>query len=340
MLGLKRGALEGLGRQVARRAAPARSATASAPALDSVLDQRRGRLVQDFRLRTPDGHFHVVRAESPPGGRLRRRGGPASSARSPTSPKTRPPKSACCTTPCTTTSPACRTVSSSSTASKLVLAMFAKSDPPNLRPTVIVIDLDRFKQVNDSVGIAVGDSILLTLARRLARLLKPQDTLARLAGDQFGTDPDLGTHEPGHASSAFAETIRKHHPRADRLRRPRDLPDRVDRTSPSADPPVFAAPRKSSRTPSSRCITPSASAATASTSTSPPCARARPTALTLEAELRRAIEREEITILYQPIVRLEDRTIAGFEALGPLGAPQARPHVAGRIHHPSPRRSA
>jgi EAL domain-containing protein (putative c-di-GMP-specific phosphodiesterase class I) len=37
--------------------------------------------------------------------------------------------------------------------------------------------------------------------------------------------------------------------------------------------------------------------------------------LTLESELRRAIEREEITILYQPIVRLEDRSIAGFEAL-------------------------
>src|SRR5690606_27190744 len=57
---------------------------------------------------------------------------------------------------------------------------------PDLKPTVMVIDLDRFKQVNDSVGIAVGDSILLTLARRLTRFLKPQDTLARIAGDQFG----------------------------------------------------------------------------------------------------------------------------------------------------------
>ena len=50
----------------------------------------------------------------------------------------------------------------------------------------MLMDLDRFKQVNDSVGMAVGDSILLTLARRLGRLLKPQDTLARLSGDQFG----------------------------------------------------------------------------------------------------------------------------------------------------------
>src|SRR6201746_1655878 len=58
------------------------------------------------------------------------------------------------------------------------VANFAKT-VPNLRPTLMVIDLDRFKQVNDSVGIAVGDSILLTLARRLTRILKPQDTLGR-----------------------------------------------------------------------------------------------------------------------------------------------------------------
>ena len=71
----------------------------------------------------------------------------------------------------------------------------------------MVIDLDRFKQVNDSVGIAVGDSILLTLARRLARILKPQDTLARLAGDQFGLIL-LSEQDPARIT-AFAETIRK-----------------------------------------------------------------------------------------------------------------------------------
>src|SRR6202020_2688736 len=48
------------------------------------------------------------------------------------------------------------------------------------------IDIDRFKQVNDSVGMALADSILLTLSRRLGRLIKPHDTLARLSGDQFG----------------------------------------------------------------------------------------------------------------------------------------------------------
>src|SRR5262249_12138679 len=47
-----------------------------------------------------------------------------------------------------------------------------------------------------------------------------------------------------------------------------------------------------------------------------PSMRARKTdGLPLESELRRALERDEITILYQPIVRLEDRSVAGFEAL-------------------------
>src|SRR4029077_21211199 len=83
---------------------------------------------------------------------------------------------------------------------------FAKADP-QIKPTVIVIDLDRFKQVNDSVGIAVGDSILLTLARRLGRLLKPQDTLARLSGDQFSLIL-LSEKEPQRINT-FAETLRK-----------------------------------------------------------------------------------------------------------------------------------
>src|SRR5256714_10372585 len=86
-----------------------------------------------------------------------------------------------------------------------VLAL-SKADPA-IHPTVIVIDLDRFKQVNDSVGIAVGDSILLTLARRLGRLLKPQDTLARLAGDQFALI--LLSERQADKIIAFAETLPK-----------------------------------------------------------------------------------------------------------------------------------
>ena len=182
---------------------------------------------------------------------------------------------------------------------------------PTLRPTLMVIDLDRFKQVNDSVGIAVGDSILLTLARRLTRILKPQDTLARLAGDQFGLI--LMSEQDPARITAFAETIRK------TIRAPIAFNDREIFLTASiglalSDPQTQLteeiikdaelAMYHSKRIGGDRI------------DVYKPAMRARKTdRLTLESELRRAIERQEITILYQPIVRLEDRSIAGFEAL-------------------------
>jgi diguanylate cyclase (GGDEF)-like protein len=190
-----------------------------------------------------------------------------------------------------------------------VLAM-AKADQ-SVRPTVIVIDLDRFKQVNDSVGIAVGDSILLTLARRLARLLKPQDTLARLSGDQFALI--LLSEKETDRIIAFSETLRR------ALRAPitfndREIfltasmglalgdgqPHKTDEQLKDAELAMYHAKRIGGDR----------------IEVFKPSMRARKTdRLTLESELRRALEREEITILYQPIIRLEDRSVAGFEAL-------------------------
>jgi diguanylate cyclase (GGDEF)-like protein len=190
------------------------------------------------------------------------------------------------------------------------VANFAKT-MPNLRPTLMVIDLDRFKQVNDSVGIAVGDSILLTLARRLTRILKPQDTLARLAGDQFGLIL-LSEQDPARITN-FAETIRK------TIRAPIAFNDREIFLTASiglalSDPQTQLSDEiikdaelamyHSKRIGGDRIDVYN------------PAMRARKTdRLTLESELRRAIEREEITIMYQPIIRLEDRSVAGFEAL-------------------------
>jgi diguanylate cyclase (GGDEF)-like protein len=187
---------------------------------------------------------------------------------------------------------------------------FSKADT-SIRPTVVVIDLDRFKQVNDSVGMAVGDSILLTLARRLGRLLKPQDTLARLTGDQFALIL-LSEKDPTRLI-AFAETIRR------TLRAPITFNDREIFLTASIG--LALGDGQSSRTEE---VLKDAELAMYHAKriggdrieVFKPAMRARKTdRLTLESELRRALEREEITILYQPIVRLEDRTVAGFEAL-------------------------
>ena len=307
LLGLKRGTLEGPAAKWLEVLHPLDQDRFRA-ALDSVLDQRRGRLVQDFRLRTPDGHFMWFALKARPvvgsDGEVSRVVGTL--------------------TDVTETKNAEERMLHDSVHDNLTglpnrklfidrlgaVANFAKT-MPNLRPTLMVIDLDRFKQVNDSVGIAVGDSILLTLARRLTRILKPQDTLARLAGDQFGLI--LMSEQDPARITAFAETIRK------TIRAPIAFNDREIFLTASiglalSDPQTQLSDEiikdaelamyHSKRIGGDRI------------DVYKPAMRARKTdRLTLESELRRAIEREEITILYQPIVRLEDRSIAGFEAL-------------------------
>jgi diguanylate cyclase (GGDEF)-like protein/PAS domain S-box-containing protein len=276
--------------------------------LDSAIEQRRGRIAQDFRVRTPDGHYLWLTLKARPvvgsDGEVVRLVGTLTDVTEFKNAEERLLHDA---------------VHDNLTGLpnrelfldrlEAVLAL-ARSDAV-IRPTVMVIDLDRFKQVNDSVGIAVGDSILLTLARRLGRLLKPQDTLTRLTGDQFGLIL-LSERDPARIIS-FAETIRQ------ALRAPITFNDREmiltasigvalsDREPRRGDDVIRDAELAmfhSKRLGGDRIEVFKAAM------------RSRKTdRLTLESDLRRAIEREEITILYQPIIRLEDRAIAGFEAL-------------------------
>jgi diguanylate cyclase (GGDEF)-like protein/PAS domain S-box-containing protein len=283
--------------------------------LDSVLEQRRGRVVQDFRMRTADGHYlwFALRARPVVGsdGEVVRLVGTITDV---TEFKTAEERLLHDAVHDNLTGLPNRELFLDRL--KAVLGL-AKSDPA-LRPTVLVIDIDRFKQVNDSVGMAVGDSILLTLARRLGRLFKPQDTLARLAGDQFGMI--LLSERDSARITAFAETIRK------TLRTPitfrdREIfltasiglalgggePNRAEDLLKDAELAMYHA----KRTGGDRI------------DVFKDAMRARKSdRLSVESDLRRALERDEITILYQPIVRLEDRAVAGFEALARWNHPK------------------
>ncbi len=307
LLGLKRGALDGPASRWLEVLHPLDRDRFRA-SLDSVLEQRRGRLVQDFRLRTPDGNYLWFSLKTRPvvgsDGEVVRLVGTLTDV---TEFKTAEERLLHDAVHDNLTGLPNRQLFIDRL--EAVLG-FAKADPA-MKCTVVVIDLDRFKQVNDSVGMAIGDSILLTLARRLSRLLKPQDTLARLAGDQFAMII-LSEREPTRLV-AFAETVRK------TLRAPITFNDREIFLTAS-----IGLALSDSQTHRSEELVKDAELAMYHAKriggdrieVFKPAMRARKTdRLTLESELRRALEREEITILYQPIVRLEDRSIAGFEAL-------------------------
>jgi diguanylate cyclase (GGDEF)-like protein/PAS domain S-box-containing protein len=307
MLGLKRGSLEGPAATWLEVLHPLDRDRFRA-ALDGIVEQRRGRLTQDFRLRTADGNYLwfalKVRPVVGSDGEVVRLVGTMTDVTEFKNAEERLLFDA---------------VHDNLTGlpnrelfiDRMEAAFgFARADP-QIRPSIVVVDLDRFKQVNDSVGIAVGDSILLTIARRLSRLLKPQDTLARLSGDQFALIV-LSEREPARIV-AFAETIRR------TLRAPIAFNDREIFLTASIG--LALAENQSNRTEE---VLKDAELAMYYAKRIggdrieifKPAMRSRKTdRLTMESELRRAIEREEIKVLFQPIVRLEDRAIAGFEAL-------------------------
>jgi diguanylate cyclase (GGDEF)-like protein/PAS domain S-box-containing protein len=307
LLGLKRGVLEGPAAQWLEFLHPL-DRDRFRSSLDGVVEQRRGRLTQDFRLRTIDGHYLWFTLKARPvvgsDGEVVRLVGTLTDV---TDFKNAEERLLFDAVHDNLTGLPNRELFIDRMEAAFA---YARSDP-QMRPSVIMVDLDRFKAVNDSVGIAVGDSILLTIARRLGRLLKPQDTLARLSGDQFALIL-VSEREPARIV-AFAETMRR------TLRAPiafndreifitasiglalaENAPHRTEEVLKDAELAMYYAKRIGGDR----------------IEIFKPAMRSRKTdRLTMESELRRAIEREEIKVLYQPIVRLEDRAIAGFEAL-------------------------
>ena len=179
------------------------------------------------------------------------------------------------------------------------------------RPTVMFIDIDRFKNFNKSFGLAIGDSMLLTLARRLARHLNPQDTLARLGGDQFAilmiseTDP--------RQVATLAERVRR------ALRTPMKIGGKEIVLTASigivVDDGVQATAQDLLREGEIAMLRAKRGGADRIEIFNASMRGEDESRLPLESDLRKALERRQIAILYQPITRLASNQLAGFEAL-------------------------
>ncbi len=176
---------------------------------------------------------------------------------------------------------------------------------------VMMLDLDRFQVVNDSLGHVVGDELIIAITRRLKMCTRPGDTLARLGGDEFGIllqDVD----SVGDATS-FANRI------YEQLSGPFTLNGM--RVFPSASIGIVLAedhyddPAELLRD-ADTALYRAKSGGKARHEIFVPAMRDRAVErLRLETDLRTALEKREFSVLYQPIVRIADCRLAGFEAL-------------------------
>ena len=182
----------------------------------------------------------------------------------------------------------------------------------------MVIDIDRFKQVNDSVGMALGGfhSSHLGAAARAA------DQAAGLAG--AAVRRSIRPFAVVGARNGTHHRARRNHRRT--VRAPITFNDREIFLTGSIG---IAAGDGEQQRAEERLKDAELAMYYAKRNGGdridvfkPPMRARKSDRLSIESDLRRAIEREEISILYQPIVRLEDRAVAGFEALARWNHPR------------------
>ena len=176
---------------------------------------------------------------------------------------------------------------------------------------VLFMDLDCFKNVNDSLGHTIGDELLIASARRLERCLRPSDTVARLGGDEFVIlledirDISDATRVTGRIQEQLALPFKLNGHEVftsasigivlseTGYGRPEDILQDADIAMYRAKVLGKARHELFDRAMRARIM-------------------AR---LELERDLRRAVERQEFQVHYQPVLSLETGRITGFEAL-------------------------
>ena len=194
---------------------------------------------------------------------------------------------------------------------RLALALVRGARRVGNTVAVLYLDLDRFHTVNDSLGVEAGDELLVDVSRRLTRLLRLGDTLARVGADKFALL--LDNVRDAAAAEGFAEEI------ARALRRPlrlaghevfaqasmgialaRSATDRPEDLFRDAITAMHRAKRDG---------------ATVCEVFDPAMNHQAKERLKLEADLHHALGRNEFVLHYQPIVSLAGGGLSGFEAL-------------------------
>jgi diguanylate cyclase (GGDEF)-like protein/PAS domain S-box-containing protein len=194
--------------------------------------------------------------------------------------------------------------------SERVAALLAAGESSGRNAAVLFIDLDRFKLINDSLGHAAGDDLLVTVAQRLRATLRPGDLLARFGGDEFVL---LCTDVAGNqAVSAIAQRL------IGAIAEPIMIGD--DEVFVTAS--VGIAVAREGDTPATLLRHADAAMYQAKHDGRARAVVFRPdlhgtaaAALKTGNDLHRALDRDELVLHYQPIIDLRTGRVIGFEAL-------------------------
>ncbi len=194
---------------------------------------------------------------------------------------------------------------------KLRVAIEAAREDDKSFFAVLFLDLDRFKNINDSLGHAAGDRLLMEIAARLTEQVRPTDTVARLGGDEFAILLE-GLRDWEEATNV-AERILKD------VMRPYNLNNHQLYTTISIGVALSAIPydypEEMLRDADVAMYRAKASGKACYTVFDHEMHEQAVALLQLENDLRRAVERQEFVVYYQPIVALDTDEISGFEAL-------------------------
>ena len=181
----------------------------------------------------------------------------------------------------------------------------------NQHVAVMVLDLDRFKTVNDSLGHPIGDQLLQQVAHRLKDCVRVEDTVARLGGDEFSVV--LANLKSGDNIVDIARKI------LDSIERPFSINGHAAMVSTSIGIAVFpedgTTPDLLIRNADAAMYQSKAAGRNTYHYYQPEMTQAAQRRLASEQALRRAIERQEFEVWYQPQLNLATGGLIGAEAL-------------------------
>ncbi|MEO7503982.1 MAG: bifunctional diguanylate cyclase/phosphodiesterase, partial [Sphingomicrobium sp.] len=173
---------------------------------------------------------------------------------------------------------------------------------------VLVVDMLRFSRINESMGSLAGDELLITFARRLMSALRAGDVLARTGGNEFGVLVRIG-RGVGDALAA-----------ADRVQQVMTAPFKLSELEIRVECAIGVALMDQGQDPEELFRSAQFAVKQAKQAGKPQVYEPKEASLarrrfSIETELRRALDKDQLKLFYQPLINLKSGEVAGFEAL-------------------------